>query len=473
MQGERARLLQLKLVLTDAAATTLAFLLSYWLRDFLLAGYLGEIYPLKTYLWIYLVAVLSLPIILIVMKLYEIDGITETRASFGRKAGKLFQSMVLEFLLLSALGFSLKLHYVSRLLTGLFVALCYLLFIFARAFLWPRFLRRAERKALGVLIVGTGESARALAALLSERPRVGTRLVGFIRENASGPQQLAGHPVLGAVEEAESVLSSHVIDEVLVAVPQKSLNELEPLLLLCEQQGITARLVCDFLPRGSARLYLEHLEGVPLLTFTTTPNNPNLLALKRVMDVALSSVLLVLSSPLFMVVPILIKLTSRGPVLYRQIRCGLNGRRFTFLKFRSMVDGADEMRKDIEHLNEAMRPVFKISSDPRVTNLGRFLRRASIDELPQLFNVIKGEMSLVGPRPPLPEEVRWYKPWQRRRLSMKPGLTCLWQVSGRSELSFNDWVDMDLQYIDNWSPWLDLRILLKTVPAVVLRKGAW
>jgi exopolysaccharide biosynthesis polyprenyl glycosylphosphotransferase len=473
MQGERTRLLQLKLVLTDAAATTLAFLLAYWLRDFLLAGYFGQIYPLKTYLWIYVLAVLSLPIILIVMGLYEIDGITETRASFGRKAARLFQSMVLEFLLLSAMGFSLKLHYVSRLLTVLFVVQCYVLFLLARTFLWPLFLRDAERKALGVLIVGTGESARALATLLSERPRIGTRLLGFIRENGPAPLQLAGHPVLGTVQEAESVLSSHVIDEVLIAVPQKSLNELEPFLLLCEQQGITARLACDFLPRGSARLYLEHLDGVPLLTFTTTPNNPNLLALKRVVDVAVGSMLLVLSSPLFIVVPILIKLTSKGPVLYKQIRCGLNGRRFTFLKFRSMVEGADEMRKDIEHLNEAMRPVFKIASDPRVTTLGRFLRRASIDELPQLFNVIRGEMSLVGPRPPLPEEVQWYKTWQRRRLSMKPGLTCLWQVSGRSELSFNDWVDMDLQYIDNWSPWLDLKILLKTVPAVVLRKGAW
>jgi exopolysaccharide biosynthesis polyprenyl glycosylphosphotransferase len=211
---------------------------------------------------------------------------------------------------------------------------------------------------------------------------------------------------------------------------------------------------------------------MPLLSFTTTPNNPNLLALKRVLDLVLGSVILVMAAPLFVIVPILIKLTSRGPVFFEQVRCGLNGRQFVFRKFRSMVDGADELKKDIEHLNEVKDPVFKMSSDPRVTTIGHFLRRSSIDELPQLYNVIRGDMSLVGPRPPLPDEVERYHPWQRRRLSMKPGLTCLWQVSGRSELGFDDWVALDLYYIDHWSPWLDLQILLRTIPAVFSARGA-
>lgn len=473
MHRERARLLQVKFVLSDLVVTTLAFVFSYWIRDSLLASAFGEIYPLLSYLWILLVAILSVPIIFIALKIYVVDGVVEEKTPFYRKAARLLQGMALEYVLLSVLVFSLKLHYVSRLFVLLFIGVDAVLLVLSRAGLWPLLLRRAQKEPLRVLIVGSGESARELASLLSKKPRIGTQLLGFLTEQGSEVGQLDGQPVLGRPEEAESVLSNHVVDEVLIAVPEKSPRELEPLLLLCEQQGITARLACDFLPRGSARLYLEQLEGVPLLTFTTTPNNANLLAFKRVTDVILSLGLLVLSLPLFALVPILIKLTSKGPVLYKQIRCGLNGRRFTFLKFRSMIEGADEKRDEVAHLNEAKGPIFKITADPRVTRVGGFLRRTSIDELPQLFNVLKGEMSLVGPRPPLPEEVQRYERWQRRRLSMKPGLTCLWQVSGRSELTFDDWVALDLKYIDDWSPWRDFQIMLNTIPAVLLRKGAW
>ena len=418
-------------------------------------------------------AVVTLPVLFTLIKLYDMDGLVEKRASHVEKAGKLLWAIVLEYLLLSAVGFSLKLYYVSRLLAFLFVALAYVLILLARMLLEPVLLRRAQKEPLRVVNVGLGEEARSLASLLSDRLPIGISVLGFLADGPRPSSSIHGLRILGVVEEAESIFSNQVVDEVLIAVPEKSLKELAPLLLLCEKQGITARLACDFLPRGSARLYLEQLEGVPLLTFTTTPNNPNLLALKRIMDVGLSFLLLVLSLPLFLLVPILIKMTSKGPVLYKQVRCGLNGRTFTFVKFRSMFEGADERRKEIEHLNEAMGPVFKMASDPRVTQIGKLLRRASIDELPQLVNVLKGEMSLVGPRPPLPEEIRWYQTWQRRRLSMKPGITCLWQVSGRSDLSFNEWVGLDLHYIDNWSPWLDLKILEKTVPAVLSRRGAW
>jgi exopolysaccharide biosynthesis polyprenyl glycosylphosphotransferase len=293
-----------------------------------------------------------------------------------------------------------------------------------------------------------------------------------LTDKPEASKNLEGYPIIGTVEEAGEVLTNHVVDEVLIGIPDRSLNDLEPLLVTCEQFGVTARVACDLVPEGSARVYLEQSNGLPLLTFTTTPNNPNLLALKRVVDVVLGFLMLVVTSPLFVIVPIVIKLTSRGPIFYRQIRCGLNGRKFMFRKFRSMVDGADELKSEIEHLNEAKDPIFKISEDPRVTAVGRFLRRTSIDELPQLYNVLRGEMSLVGPRPPLPHEVERYKPWQRRRLSMKPGLTCLWQVSGRSELGFEEWVSLDLKYIDNWSPWLDFQILLRTVPAVISGRGA-
>jgi exopolysaccharide biosynthesis polyprenyl glycosylphosphotransferase len=177
-------------------------------------------------------------------------------------------------------------------------------------------------------------------------------------------------------------------------------------------------------------------------------------------------------SPVFLVIAALIKLTSPGPVLFRQPRCGLHGRSFTFLKFRSMTLGADALKATLAPYNEMDGPAFKMTNDPRVTPIGRFLRRTSLDELPQLWNILRGDMSFVGPRPAVIEEVRQYQPWQRRRLSMKPGLTCLWQVSGRNELTFDEWMRLDLEYIDNWSLWLDVKIALKTIPAVVRGRGA-
>jgi len=218
---------------------------------------------------------------------------------------------------------------------------------------------------------------------------------------------------------------------------------------------------------------LTEFDGFPLLSFSTTPTNEALMFVRRILDVVLASIMLLIAGPLFMLpTAILIKLTSPGPVLFRQKRCGLNGRQFVMYKFRSMVDNAEQLRVELEALNEMDGPVFKSSSDPRITTIGKLIRRRSIDELPQLFNVLRGDMSLVGPRPPLPAEVARYERWQRRRLSMKPGMTCLWQISGRNEVSFEDWMKLDLTYIDNWSLLLDLKILLKTVPVVLLGRGA-
>jgi exopolysaccharide biosynthesis polyprenyl glycosylphosphotransferase len=235
---------------------------------------------------------------------------------------------------------------------------------------------------------------------------------------------------------------------------------------------VRAHVSLDIFPHVLARPVLEELDGIPLLTFTTTPSNPMQLVVKRAIDLALALFLTLLTLPIQLLAALAIKLTSRGPVFFRQVRCGLNGRHFTLLKFRTMEVDAEGRLPEIAHLNEMSGPVFKAARDPRLTRVGRVLRRLSIDELPQLWNVLGGDMSLVGPRPPLPEEVARYEPWQRRRLSMAPGLTCLWQVSGRSELDFDRWMELDLKYIDTWTPYLDLKILLKTVPAVLSGRGA-
>jgi len=221
-----------------------------------------------------------------------------------------------------------------------------------------------------------------------------------------------------------------------------------------------------------ARVELEELEGIPFLTFTTTPSNESQLALKRLLDVAVSMLLLLLALPVIGIAAIAIRLSSPGAVLFKQKRMGLNGRVFTLFKFRTMFEDALERRGEVTHLNQMTGPVFKAKSDPRITAVGRVLRKFSLDELPQLWNVLKGDMSLVGPRPPIPEEVAAYHRWHRRRLSMKPGLTCLWQVSGRNDVDFDRWMKLDLQYIDNWSPSLDLKILLRTIPAVLSGRGA-
>ncbi|MCK4575145.1 sugar transferase [candidate division WOR-3 bacterium] len=217
---------------------------------------------------------------------------------------------------------------------------------------------------------------------------------------------------------------------------------------------------------------LEVYNDIPLLNFKTTTLRKWELLVKGIFDRVFSFIMLILLFPLFFMVAVLIKLTSKGPVFFRQVRCGVNGRKFIFYKFRTMVEDAEKRKSELTHLN-VKKIVFKISEDPRITKIGRFLRKTSIDELPQLYNVFKGDMSLVGPRPPVPQEVELYEDWQRRRLSMKPGLTCLWQVDGRSELDFDDWMKLDLEYIDTWTLSLDMKILLRTIPAVLSTKGAY
>jgi len=223
-----------------------------------------------------------------------------------------------------------------------------------------------------------------------------------------------------------------------------------------------------------ARWQVDELGGVPIVTIRSGPADGWQLAVKRLIDICGSVVLLLALTPILAIVALLIKMDSPGPVLYTQQRVGLNRRRFTLFKFRTMAAGADTQQPFLESLNEAEGPVFKIKDDPRVTRIGRILRRYSIDELPQLFNVLKGEMSLVGPRPlPVRDVERIDARWHKRRLSVKPGVTCLWQVNGRSDVSFDHWVRMDLEYIDTWSLGLDMKILLKTIPAVVKGSGAY
>jgi exopolysaccharide biosynthesis polyprenyl glycosylphosphotransferase len=316
------------------------------------------------------------------------------------------------------------------------------------------------------LIVGSGMRAQAIAEELTLQPYWGIRLIGHVLTGqGNGPG--AGEDALGTLDDLAEILERRVVDGVFFVVEELSPEALRQALDCCRRLGIQA--LVDLHPFEDLRGYLQlsELARSPLLIIGQTRLDGHRAAVKRGLDLAAAIALLPLTAPLMLVIALLIKAGTPGPVLFRQERVGMNGRRFTLLKFRSMVADAEQLRPAIAERNEMDGPVFKMRHDPRMTRIGRILRRLSLDELPQLWNVLRGDMSIVGPRPPLPEEVRHYQSWQRRRLSVRPGLTCLWQVSGRNDLSFDRWMKLDLEYIDNWSWWLDLKILARTLPAMV------
>lgn len=320
------------------------------------------------------------------------------------------------------------------------------------------FIRREFGAPHYVVVVGGGERAQKMGQLLERSADFGVRLAGFVDEEA-------------ALDELPAMLRKRVIDEVIFVVDSGRLAQLEEVFVLCDEEGVRTRVAVDFFPHINSEIYLDRLGSAPLLTFAAAPHDEILLFLKRTTDIVLSTAALLILAPFLLLIAAIIRLTSRGPAIFRQVRCGLNGRRFVCYKFRSMVKNAEALRADLEHLNE--KPgAFKIARDPRLTGVGRWLRKFSLDELPQLWNVFKGDMSLVGPRPAVPEEVDQYLGWQRRRLRMRPGLTCLWALNGRDHLDFESWMRMDMQYIDSWSLGLDWKIMLRTVPQVLSGKGA-
>src|ERR1035441_397867 len=326
-----------------------------------------------------------------------------------------------------------------------------------------------------VMVVGTGERALRIGRLLEESAVYGIRLRGFLSEQtgaAPGEIALAAvHPVR-PIGELPSILRQHVVDEVVFAVESESLADLEEIFLLCDEEGVRTRVAVDFFPHVNSTVSLDRFGTIPLLTFSAAPYDEIRLLVKRSTDVVIAAAGLVVLAPLMALIVLMIRLTSPGPAIFRQARCGLNGRRFLFYKFRSMVENAEDLKLGLAHLNTRDEVVFKIPRDPRLTALGRYLRKFSIDEWPQLWNVLRGDMSLVGPRPAVQSEVDQYQRWQRRRLRMRPGLTCLWAICGRDQVDFETWMKMDMQYIDNWSLALDWKILLRTIPRVLTGHGA-
>jgi exopolysaccharide biosynthesis polyprenyl glycosylphosphotransferase len=338
-----------------------------------------------------------------------------------------------------------------------------------------RRLRRRGHNVKTLLIVGGGARGQRFAMQLNLRQDLGYRVLGYVDSDpAFARGEFYGAPWMGTVEELPRILATEVIDEVAIALPIKSqYTQIETAVILLEEQGITTHLLSDLFPRKLARSQPNDFGGVPIVSLHSAPLFSWRTEAKRVFDFVAATFLLLISAPALVVVAIAIKLESEGPIFFVQERMGLNKRRFRMLKFRTMERDAESRMSEVEHLNEKAGPIFKIRNDPRVTNIGRWLRMTSIDELPQLVNVLLGDMSIVGPRPlSVRDALRMEEAWQKRRFSVKPGLTCLWQVSGRSNLSFEQWMQLDLEYIDKWSLELDARILLRTIPAILLARGA-
>jgi exopolysaccharide biosynthesis polyprenyl glycosylphosphotransferase len=331
-------------------------------------------------------------------------------------------------------------------------------------------LREQGRNTRFMLILGTTPHSQAFADLVEAHPTLGLRVIGHLAEGAE-PRSRITRPTLGTLDQIEDVLHANVVDEVAICLAFDESSRIDDLVRLCEEEGKIVRIPMYLLGHAIAAGKAEEFDGVPIYSILAGPDRVAGMFAKRAIDLVGATFIAIVLTPVMLAISVWIKLDSHGSILFRQRRIGLHGRTFEVRKFRTMVEGAEEELEGLLELNEIRGNAFKMATDPRVTRAGKWLRQTSLDELPQLVNVLRGEMSLVGPRPPLPFEVAAYDVWHRRRLSMRPGMTGLWQVTARREPDFDRWVEADLEYIDRWSIWLDMRIMLRTIPAMLGREG--
>lgn len=469
------------LVLLDMSAIVLGFLLAYWVRYVLRIGLGREVLfftPLATFR-----STISLLLVSTLALLWLKGSYNQPRnATWLSQLGTLTSSV------LTAVGLTIIITFLydpfaisSRLIYAYTLVLTILLLALGRFLIgrWRRWHWRQGRDLERVLVVGGTGLGREVMASLSDSAATGYDLIGYV---ADPPEQDAPTPRFTSKETAPHLgplsalpleVARHQIDHIIVALPFWQHRSLPMIVQMCTQLGIDYQVVPDFYELSFDRVTIQELRGTPLIGLRENRIKGVNYLIKRVLDVTL----VLLSTPLFgtlaLIVALLIKLTSRGPILYRQTRIGRHGKPFEFLKFRTMVVNADDLKAQLMEQNEGSGPMFKMKRDPRVTSIGRFLRKYSLDEIPNLWNVLRGEMSLVGPRPAIPEEVFQYELWHRRRLEVTPGVTGLWQATGRSDTSFDEYVRLDIYYAEHWSVWLDIRILLATIPSVVTGRGAY
>ncbi|NLI32807.1 MAG: sugar transferase [Deltaproteobacteria bacterium] len=465
----------------DVFLTGVAFIITYLLKKYALPSPFGGLIHTPNYYVLFLMILIIWRLSFSYFRIHE----NRSKGRYSHYMVEMSKIIMINVGILILILFALRIRDISRLMIAMFL-------IFDWSFLiasgWIIYRIREGRRRQGafaslVLMIGTKLAAKECIERIHRNPDENYRVIGCLTLNPSlvGQEVTDGVKVIGTVEELENILTNEVVDEIIFSIPTDRIPAVEKYLVMAESTGIKIRI----LPHWHFRqflshrpkfysMYFEEFSEVPTLVFAGRSASHKALFAKRVFDLCMAFSALILVLPLMIVISIVIKLVSpEGPILFAQERLGLYGRRFTLYKFRTMVTNAGRMSPEMSHLNEVDGPAFKIKNDPRVIPyVGRLLRKTGLDELPQLFNVLRGEMSLVGPRPPLAEEVDQYELWERRRLSMKPGITCLWQLQpDRNRIPFRTWMKMDLDYIDNWSLWLDSKIILKTVKTVFAGYG--
>ena len=420
---------------------------------------LDPVNAFDAYSWLFLVIILAGPLLLEAQGFYDLPFLSPRRTSLWI----LFKGCLLATVGLIMVLFFFRLE-LARTVAILFGMVSFVLISLKeelmRLGLQSKFARNQMERRF--VLVGTEEETARMREDLRAASGEGVVVLAELNLNKT------------PVEELANLLHEHSVNGVILNARHNYFEKIEQAIKSCELEGVEVWLVADFFKTQISHTSFDEFYGRPVLIFRTTPDASWQSLLKQLLDFVAAFLLVVLLSPLFVIVALVIKFTSPGPVLFRQQRCGLNGQPFTIFKFRTMQSDAERRKAELTAMNEMSGPVFKMRNDPRVTGVGRFLRKFSLDEFPQLFNVLRGEMSLVGPRPLPVDEVKRFDDFaHRRRLSVKPGLTCTWQISGRNEVTdFNDWVRLDLEYIDNWSLWLDFKILCRTVPIVLIGTGA-
>jgi exopolysaccharide biosynthesis polyprenyl glycosylphosphotransferase len=469
MFEERSAQLHRVTTLLDISLTILAFMTASFVRLALLDDEPGDLVshiallPFVLSLWIFFLA-------------FSGAYASPRTTTWLKYTSAIGRAVAFGLATLLAILFLLKIQYVSRAVIVTFAILDFLLLTGIRLGVVSYFQRsfRHGDHFRRILIVGTGTRARRLAETLLHTADWGIRIVGHLDPDpVRVGDRILGSSVLGTVGDISSVLKENVIDDVILAVPRAMIPDVDKIAHACQEEGVNLAMMADVFDVDVARMRLVELGAIPLLTLEPVAHDEWKLIVKRLMDLSLALLSLPVVLPLIAIVSVVVRLDSHGPVFFVQDRVGLHKRRFRMLKFRTMTAGAERLQAQVEHLNEAKGPIFKIAKDPRLTRVGQFLRRSSLDELPQMLHVVTGDMSLVGPRPMSVRDVDLFDHGlQRKRFSVKPGLTCLWQIAGRSELPFSRWLELDLQYIEHWSLGLDVKILFKTIPAVLSRKGA-
>lgn len=463
----------------DLGLTVVAFVGAYWIKKYLLPAPFGGLSTEPNY---YVV------LLMIVIIWYPSFAMFDLYASYRKQSfGQIFRSMLkavsVGMLVLILCMYVFKVTNVSRIMLGLFFFLNIGFLTLSKGFVYW-LLARYRRKGLNfrnVLIIGSRE--RAINVIESVRDQLGSgyTIMGCLDpdETTVGNEVQSGVRVIGTLDTLQDVLTTQVVDELVFAIPASKIENVSKYILLAMEVGVSVHIMPDWyiqaiqpLP-GFVSPSVKTFLGVPTMSLVTTSNHRAEILAKTAFDYIFAGILSILLLPLFLLIVATIKISSRGPIFFKQERSGLNGRRFMLYKFRTMVADAEAKRAELETLNETDGPVFKIKKDPRIIPyVGTFLRKTGLDELPQLINILRGEMSFIGPRPPIPSEVEQYDLWQRRRLSMKPGLTCIWQCTpNRNDVDFESWMKMDLRYIDTWSLGLDARLFLKTIQVVLLGSG--